>query len=169
MLSFKKMVLLGGLMVAGTGYWFYLDYTQKKPQTVLYATLLFFPLLTWLTNLSLAFGINLYKTLWLVSLICVPAAFLLLRNFKPLWDKVPFYKYFALYVVVATLFYLFNNHIVYDGRFSEGSQPISFHNYFASIFHFLTITIIGAAMLNEKKTNQNFKGMNWVDLIIVLE
>lgn len=168
MMSFKKMVMLGGLMVAGVGYWFFIEYTQKKPQTILYGTLLFFPLLTWLTNLGLAYGVNLYKTLWVVTLVCVPSALWVLRDFKTVWQRLPFYKYFAVYLLAATLFYFFNNHIIYDGRFTEGSQPISFHNYFASTFHFLTITLIAVSMVHEKKSHQIFEGINLVSLIIVL-
>ncbi|MEB3288248.1 MAG: O-antigen ligase family protein [Vampirovibrionales bacterium] len=168
LLSFKKLLLLCVLMAGGVGYWIFLDFIKKHADWLLYIAFVGLPLLIYVTNVGLSNGINLYKNGWLIVGICIPALYMGWPYLATIWKRLPIYKFFVLYLLIAGYFYVFNHHQVFDGRFTDGSQPRGFHLFFTSIYHFLTITIAGCAVAMEKKPRSVFNAFNTIVLWLTL-
>lgn len=164
LLEFKKVFLLCFAIAGGVFYWIFLDYIKRRPSWLLMATFIGLPWLTWFSNLTLTNGVNIYKNVWLMGGICAPAIYLSWPYLSRIWQRLPFFKYFVLYVAIAAYFYAFNNHLVFDQRFTEGSQPISFHAFFTSIYHLLTLVLVGASVLLESRPRKIFDTMNMIVL-----
>jgi len=121
-LSIQRCIQLFGLFVGGTGYVYYLRYILPRPQHMLFFYAIFWPVAEYANDWLMRFGgVNLHMRMLLLLVLAVPALLQMVRFGKTMLLCFPHFKYYAGFLGLLFLYYLFFNAHAMDAKLASAA------------------------------------------------
>ncbi len=161
----KKAAALVIALFGLSAYLIYWRWIMQKPHWLLYLTILAWPLIEFGNQVLLDdLGINIHLRPLLLIAFAFPAGWLMWRHAPTLWQQLPYARYYLIFFMWVTLYFIFYNANATDPRWgmegiwSEGSVGIV--QITAYFYCLLGIGIAAVSFLRHPKPRQLFDQFN---------
>ncbi len=171
-LGFGKIIALGGAVIFGVGYLYYIRFVLPRPQLIVAFILIAWPLVDYFNNQLLRQGIiNLHMRPILFFLILVPAIWASFQYGRQLLQTIPWLKYYLLFFLWMTLYLVVFNANAMDTRVTTGESTLSegslcIMQYTSFLQCLICITMPAVAFLRVKNYRNLFDTLNKGLLIV---
>jgi hypothetical protein len=171
MLGLKLMLAAGGLFIGGITYWAYLKFVLSRPHLPLFFIVLAWPIVAWLNGLLMDLGLNLHLRPLLILSLAIPAVCMLWRERQLVWQALPSFRVYGLFMLWLTLYAFIYNANAVDPRLSGGDEAmsegsVSMVQWSSYGYCFLAMALPAICILKNRDYRRMFDGLNKALLII---
>ncbi len=169
-LSFKKIIALSFLAVAGVSYIYYFRYVTEKPQWLIYFILMGWALVNYGNDFLLQSGVNIHLRPMIIMALGLPGLWVALCHGKTVLAQVPHFRYYLVFFIWLMLYFFFYNAHAQDptlisvGSHFEGSVGVI--QATAYFYCTMAIAVAAAAVIRHPNAGQYFDGLNKALLIV---